>query len=380
MLALGGTIGVKAEGNDAETRANLLLQMKTLSEKIVQLKAEAAVNANAQVGVMNEMIVLTRTLREGSRGDDVMILQALLAAETGIYPEAMITGFYGKATARAVLKFQAANNLERSGFVGPKTLAKLKAKLSNYALSVENRAEGKRICAKPGHLIAPGWLRKNGNSEAIIADCVLPHGIEKKLEAADAIAPQISAVVVSNITASGAKVAWATDEEASSHVYYSTTSPLNIQTATDVKSDGKVKAHAIDLVNLSADTNYYIIVESKDASGNKSVSAEVSFKTLVATADATPPAISATAATSITTNSAIITWTTNENSSSKVFYSTTTPVNVQTGSYTTIDGNVTLHSVNLANLSANTTYYVVVRSADQAGNASVSAEFSFRTL
>ena len=93
--------------------------------------------------------------------------------------------------------------------------------------------------------------------------------------------------------------------------------------------------------------------------------------------DGTLPEISNVASSSITTNSATITWTTNEISDSLVKYGTAS------GVYTLQEyeaADVTAHSVDLTELSANTTYYYVVNSTDPGGNSAESAEYSFTAL
>jgi len=81
-------------------------------------------------------------------------------------------------------------------------------------------------------------------------------------------------------------------------------------------------------------------------------------------------------ATNITSNSATITWQTNEPSTSLVKYGTSP------GDYTLqkYDSSpVTYHSITLTDLSADTTYYFVVNSTDEAGNPAQSSEHSFKT-
>lgn len=71
--------------------------------------------------------VFTRPLDVGARGDDVRTLQIFLAKDNVIYPEGLITGFYGPRTAKAVGRFQLKYGLVQSaaeasyGFVGPRT-------------------------------------------------------------------------------------------------------------------------------------------------------------------------------------------------------------------------------------------------------------------
>src|SRR3989344_3276469 len=90
-----------------------------------------------------------------------------------------------------------------------------------------------------------------------------------------------------------------------------------------------------------------------------------------------PPIISTVQAATTTATSSIITWTTNELSTSKVKYSTTTPV-----ASTIVSDNslVTDHALVLTNLTASTTYYFYVESVDALGNIATSIEQSFETL
>ena len=92
--------------------------------------------------------------------------------------------------------------------------------------------------------------------------------------------------------------------------------------------------------------------------------------------DTTPPTISNIQATNILSESATITWTTNENANSQVQYGTSP------GGYsnTETDSNyVTSHSIVIYGLNENTTYYYQVSSADQSNNNTNSAEYSFTT-
>ena len=69
-------------------------------------------------------VVLTNDLSRGSQGADVEKLQQFLAQDSSIYPEGLVTGYFGPATERAVKRFQAKYGIS-VGRVGPQTRAKL---------------------------------------------------------------------------------------------------------------------------------------------------------------------------------------------------------------------------------------------------------------
>ncbi len=114
---------------------------------------------------------------------------------------------------------------------------------------------------------------------------------------------------------------------------------------------------------------------SFDASGNVSMQCVSSWSLDTGTSDTTAPAISNVSSGTPTSSSATITWTTDEAASTQVEYGLTTGY----GSSTALDSRlVTGHSASLTGLSANTTYFFRVRSADAASNMAT-ATGSFRT-
>ena len=95
------------------------------------------------------------------------------------------------------------------------------------------------------------------------------------------------------------------------------------------------------------------------------------------TLDSTTPTISGIGAGSISSSTVVISWTTNEASTTQVEYGTT----ISYGSSTTLDTNlVTSHSVSLTGLSFSTAYHYRVKSRDEAGNLSISGDLTFTTL
>ncbi len=95
--------------------------------------------------------------------------------------------------------------------------------------------------------------------------------------------------------------------------------------------------------------------------------------------DTTKPTISALSITPASTT-AQVSWTTNENSSSRVWYGTSTPLTLTSPTASVFNSALVLaHSLSLPGLSPSTTYYVVVESKDAAGNTATSSNSSFVT-
>ena len=124
---------------------------------------------------------------------------------------------------------------------------------------------------------------------------------------------------------------------------------------------------------MTSNTLYHYRVRSRDVSGNERISADFTFTT--AAGDTVPPMISNVVA-SPSAQSATITWTTDEGSTTQVEYGLTTAY----GSMTVLDtALVTSHTVSVSGLSQGTLYHFRVRSRDASGNERISADFTFTT-
>jgi hypothetical protein len=121
---------------------------------------------------------------------------------------------------------------------------------------------------------------------------------------------------------------------------------------------------------------YYFAVTAFNTSGAESGFSNQVSAVVSGTIDTTPPVISAASSGSVTYNSAVINWTTNEASDTQVAFGQTAAY----GSTTTLNSSlVTSHSVTLTGLAASTTYHYQVRSRDAAGNLATSADLTFAT-
>jgi peptidoglycan hydrolase-like protein with peptidoglycan-binding domain len=171
----------------------------------------------------------------GSRGYDVTNLQTFFADNSSIYPEGLITGYFGGLTKASVLKFQAQYGLDQAGRVGPVTLAKINSIIASG-----------------------GWV------------------------AHDVAGPSFYNVTESN-TNTSATFNLNTDEKTSVRVAYNP-SPLMFNEG-DINSNGfgpiggyyvysnngTGTAHTITLPNLQPNTTYYYTIIATDTTGNMSV-------------------------------------------------------------------------------------------------------------
>lgn len=105
--------------------------LPTIAELQAQIKALIEAIKLLQAGESGQIPkgILTKGLTIGSKGNEVTVLQNFLRAQgKDIYPGALVTGYFGPATRRAVQRFQIKFGLAKSGdrgygYVGPKTRA-----------------------------------------------------------------------------------------------------------------------------------------------------------------------------------------------------------------------------------------------------------------
>jgi len=254
----------------------LKTQIATLMSQITSLR-EAKQEVRETTAEIRTTLRLLRQLREGMTGEDVELLQEILATDSDVYPEGLVTGYFGPLTKNAVKRFQKIAGLDQVGLVGPQTLSRINQLLTEGA--------GKSGKVPPGLLIAPGIRKKLGFAPQPLPGQILPPGIAKKitgqLPGEDVTPPVISDVTVTEITTTSAKIAWTTNEEADSKVWYDTTTPLVVTTTTPVVSSAVlVLNHGIVLSGLTPGTAYYFIVNSTDEADNNEISEEKTFTTL----------------------------------------------------------------------------------------------------
>lgn len=315
-----------ASSTPGSTLSELTQRILDLRAKILDLDRQ---KAELEIKQREATVELTRRLATGTQGEDVRALQILLALDHEVYPEGVITGFFGPLTTKAVMKFQKKHGIEQVGFVGPKTLKKLNEKLKESAVIIVGATttaafhEGDGfsfststpcLVVPPGHFIAPGFLKKHADDdeedeededddndhrkkkkenkhkekrnkvkEGVTIPChLLPHGIAKKLIGAtttprDVLAPVLSGISIEGIASTSASIRFTANEPVIARAMFGTTTSYSFETGWISPA---TTTPTLVLSGLSASTTYHVRVKAKDQAGNRTESGNLTFTTL----------------------------------------------------------------------------------------------------
>lgn len=215
--------------------------MTTTIKSSVRTIAAAALLGAMLLGPLmaNAATLLTRQLQMGMTGSDVSTLQTFLAADPSIYPQGLVTGYFGFLTKSAVSNFQVRNGIAAVGRVGPITLAAINAQ------------------------ILAGGVTGGG----------------------DVTVPALSAVNITTATNS-ATFGFSTNEATRATVYYGTTPlseyelPHSVTIGGSVATDNSLNiSHSITLSGLQSNTTYYYDVYVTDTAGNATMTMQTTFRT-----------------------------------------------------------------------------------------------------
>ena len=180
--------------------------------------------------------------------------------------------------------------------------------------------------------------------------------------------PSITGVTGSGITATSATITWTTDQPSSSQVEFGTTASYGSYSAYNTAFS---TTHSVILTGLIPGTTYDYAALSTNPGGTMATSHNFTFATQTA-----PPAIQGVTVGSITPTSAMVTWTTDQASTSQVQFGTTTAygsVSIQNAAM------ATSHSVTLTGLTPGTTYDFEVMSTNSASLSNQSPNATFTT-
>ena len=184
---------------------------------------------------------LYRELNIGMSGSDVSSVQTFLASDSSLYPQGLVTGYFGSLTKAAVARFQSRNGISPVGRIGPATLPVINAQMNTGVYTGTDRR-----------------------------------------------APVIGSVSV-GVSSSVANISWNKDKDAAALVYYSAY-PITLTEAsanssvtisgTPVTANLNVQTmHNASIIGLQPNTTYNYVVYVKDASGNESVTSVKTFRT-----------------------------------------------------------------------------------------------------
>jgi parallel beta-helix repeat protein len=179
--------------------------------------------------------------------------------------------------------------------------------------------------------------------------------------------PIISLVNVSSIKINSATITWRTDENSDTRVNYSVNANLFFNSS--ICNSTMMTSHSATLSGLSPNTTYYFEVSSTDRFGNSATDNNNSKYYRFTTPEVTPPVISSVLVSIIAHNSVKITWITDENSDSKVIYSSNEDLSSNFTHYKSV--LITNHSIILTDLRLRTTYYFEVSSTDTHGSTEI---------
>tara|TARA_R110002072_G_scaffold9584_1_gene46361 strand:- start:17450 stop:30334 length:12885 start_codon:yes stop_codon:yes gene_type:complete len=200
----------------------------------------------------------------------------------------------------------------------------------------------------------------------------------KTLAAADLSPPLITAgPTITDISDSTAIVRWTTNEPTSSGISFNDGINYRVQNDTIL-----VTEHSAQITGLAASTTYNLTVSSLDASGNSATQSQAAqpetnqFITRSAPDTAAPLLIGRALVEDVSNTSAMISWQTDESSSTVIFVGTAAD---KLSRVETSPGFSTSHLLTVTNLLPATTYYFAVESSDLAANKTTSSVSSFTT-
>jgi hypothetical protein len=225
--------------------------------------------------------------------------------------------------------------------------------VSSHTISLDNLSPGTTYYFKVK------WTDEDGNT-----------GTSPERTFTTAPAPSIKEVEATNITLSGASIAFTTRGATKANIYYGTSEAFGGVEAVNTSTDES--RYQINLADLQDGTKYYYMVSTFDPEGSEYEGNVASFTT--------PPRprianLRFQPVVGEPTSTQRVTWETNVPSSSQVSYNRTNsaPIEVQSSKL------VTSHEIVIRNLIDDSEYNLTASSRDKDGNVAVSDRQTFKT-
>jgi len=127
-------------------------------------KTQSILEATPETTPITPKFAFSQDMAAGDMGRDVRHAQLLLAQNSQIYPQGLITGYFGPLTAQAITQFQAKHSLLATGFADAATRAKLESiseirtitKQSSFYRNLSSGMQGHDVLALQTFLSAEG--------------------------------------------------------------------------------------------------------------------------------------------------------------------------------------------------------------------------------
>lgn len=310
-------------------------QIKLLNQQILDLQSRVE-KTEEEVEIVKAELKFTKSIKKGESNEEVKQLQEFLKQFPDIYPEGIVSGFFGSLTETAVKRFQEKHGIESVGIVGPKTIQKL----NEFSVSASPAIPAipaipavpatPAIPASPSQpLVSPTATPKRASPSFLPTPIAQPATPATPAQPATSspiptaiaspsfsptstptpsptLTPSGSPPVISNIqmssTANSFTVKWTTDKPSDSLVkYYIDLTPYDTQSAiryeglyinSEKYDSAMVTNHLITIDNLSSGIEFRFQIFSKDNNGN--ISADPTYFlgwTLAASLTPTPAPI-----------------------------------------------------------------------------------------
>ncbi len=105
ILAVSLFSAASVFSQNATTTSNLETIIAQLQNQIKELQAQIT-ELKSQLETVKAEIIFTKILKKGDIGEEVKQLQEFLKSYPEIYPEGLVTGYFGPLTEKAIKKFQ----------------------------------------------------------------------------------------------------------------------------------------------------------------------------------------------------------------------------------------------------------------------------------
>ena len=204
---------------------------------------------------------------EKFKSDTVAPIISVINSETGLNKAVVSFNTDEKTNATVFYGSTAGLNLDNS--------ATLRVSINKF--SKEHNVKITNLASSTKYYFVIKSTDKNGN---VSTSTEANFTTQTPVVLGDTNAPVITGVVAVSATSS-VLLGWVTNEPATSKVFYGNISPLNISspTTTFVESTDLKTNHLVTVPNLSLNSKYYLVIQSKDAAGNIQSSAETSATT-----------------------------------------------------------------------------------------------------